>query len=102
MGACNFATSAYGKSARSAFQSAVADACYEYGHGGYTGTIAEKSTFTVVQMPEGMQPFSAEFHAWVDRLTNCEFDDKWGPAGAVLVGKRGDVEEWYFFGWASE
>jgi hypothetical protein len=42
MGACDFYEVAQGKTAREAFQRAVEDAQYESGHGGYTGTIAEK------------------------------------------------------------
>jgi len=34
---------AKGKTAQEAFDAAVAQARHEYGHGGYTGTIAEKS-----------------------------------------------------------
>ena len=43
MGASTFLTRATGKTAREAFASATSDARYEHGHGGYTGTIAEKN-----------------------------------------------------------
>lgn len=42
MGAADFSTIALGKSAADAFNAAVSEAQYEYGHGGYTGSIAEK------------------------------------------------------------
>jgi len=34
--------------ARAAFDGAVEDAKYEHGHGGYTGTIAEKQSFVMI------------------------------------------------------
>lgn len=45
MGACDFETRGFGKTAQDAFNEAVDRARYEHGHGGYTGTIAEKSEF---------------------------------------------------------
>lgn len=45
MGATDFQTYAYGKTAQEAFRAAQEHARYEYGHGGYTGTIAEKRGF---------------------------------------------------------
>ena len=40
MGANEFTTKANGKTAKDAFRIAVEDAKYNYGHAGYTGTIA--------------------------------------------------------------
>lgn len=54
MGADNFDTYGFGKTARDAFNTACRDAAYEHGHGGYTGTIAEKSSFRLVDLPKGM------------------------------------------------
>lgn len=53
MGAANFVTTATGRDAREAFSSAVREAQYEYGHGGYTGTIAEKGSdgFVLLALP---------------------------------------------------
>ena len=42
MGADTFTTSAKGRTAEEAFRAAREDACHWHGHGGYTGTIAEK------------------------------------------------------------
>jgi hypothetical protein len=42
MGATNFSTIAVGKTADDAMKAARADALYWNGHGGYSGTIAEK------------------------------------------------------------
>lgn len=51
MGATNFEVIATGKTAREAFLSAVDEARYWNGHGGYTGTIAEKPGFTEFVVP---------------------------------------------------
>ena len=95
MGGCDFGTKAKGRSAQDAFNTAVEEARYESGHGGYTGTIAEKHTFTLISVPEGQDPV-AFAHGLVDKDDN-RVSDKWGPAGCVKV-KEG---EWYFFGIAS-
>ena len=48
MGADTFVVVAYGRTADEAFGEAVRSAQYESGHGGYTGTIAEKHDFVVI------------------------------------------------------
>lgn len=42
MGGTNFQTVGVGRDVKEAYQNAVREATYEHGHGGYTGTIAEK------------------------------------------------------------
>lgn len=98
MGACEFSATAKGKTARDAFQFARAEAQYESGHGGYTGTIAEKHEFVVV----GSAPTIAEAIKVADAHQD-EVDDKWGPAGCVRVGEPGPdgLTLFYFYGWAS-
>lgn len=105
MGACEFFTTATGKGAQDAFQNAVRDAQYECGHGGYTGTIAEKGSFVIINVPEGKKPWD-----YADELINAgdpRIDDKWGPAGCIQLGapkgaKDDTVGRYLFFGWASE
>ena len=98
MGACTFRTISDGRTAKEAFVEAVREAQYEYGHGGYTGTIAEKSDFVMVATKE---QDDAAAHAYADSLLEMgdpRISDKWGPAGCIpLAG-----EQWLFFGWASE
>jgi hypothetical protein len=48
MGAVQFEDSAFAKSLSEAFSKAVKQACYDHGHSGYTGTIAEKGDYIVV------------------------------------------------------
>jgi hypothetical protein len=51
MGAVTFSDQAYGKTAEQAFALARERAQWEYGHGGYTGTIAEKGGFVLAVLP---------------------------------------------------
>lgn len=95
MGACDFWTKARGSSAKEAFDKATADARYEHGHGGYTGTIAEKDSFVTIEVPPGLDP--QEYAEKLFREGDPRIDDKWGPAGCVHLGG----EDYLFFGWAS-
>lgn len=95
MGACEFFNRAKGKTAQEAFDSAVAAAQWESGHGGYTGTIAEKFSFTTITVPADQDPI--EFANKLLADDDERISDKWGPAGCVKI-KDG---EFYFFGWAS-
>lgn len=97
MGAESFITSARASRVKEAFDAAQAQARYDYGHSGYTGTIAEKPGWVVIQS-EPLDPETAVNLA--QRLINDadpRIDDKWGPAGAVPL----TTGEWLFFGWAS-
>lgn len=51
MGAVTFQTIALGRDAASAFTAAVEHAQYMYGHGGYSGSIAEKSSYVEAVLP---------------------------------------------------
>jgi hypothetical protein len=59
MGAADFMTVGYGKTANEAFDKANAEARWEHGNGGYTGTIAEKGSFVLFDVPEGLSPMQA-------------------------------------------
>jgi hypothetical protein len=87
-------------SVEEAFRHAQDNARYMYGHGGYTGTIAEKPGFV---MRNNGKPVSREkVIAW--GYQDGEDNDKWGPAYCVPVTKEeGDKEigGWFFYGWAS-
>jgi hypothetical protein len=93
MGACTFSTVAKGKTAKEAFRAAIEQAQYDHGHGGYSGTIAEKRSFVVLTVPKGQD---AVEYALSDAALAL-VDDKWGPAGCVALGN----DKWMFFGWAS-
>jgi len=54
MGAAYFEQTVVAKSAGEAFRQAQERARWEDGHGGYTGTIAEKPSFVMLQLPARM------------------------------------------------
>jgi hypothetical protein len=92
MGACDFQTTAKGKTAQEAFDYAVSDAAYERGHGGYTGTIAEKHSFVMYTLKPGQTP--RELVDAFQEDWSGPYEDKWGPAGCVDLGGG----EFLFFG----
>lgn len=96
MGATTFFTEAIGGNAQHAFACAVDDARYDYGHRGYTGTIAEKNSFVMIKVPEGKDPY--DFAHDLIKAKDPRVDDKWGPAGCIELS----ATRFMFFGWASE
>ncbi|MGU3438265.1 hypothetical protein ACNHUS_35300 [Actinomycetes bacterium M1A6_2h] len=99
MGASTFIHAARGESAAAAFSAAREQALYECGHGGYTGTIAEKSGFTVIDPPAD-SPADAQTRC--TELLDADdrrISDKWGPAGCIHL--RG-TDHYLFFGWACQ
>lgn len=85
MGALTFESYAEGTDVDKAFQAAVDQALYDHGHSGYTGTIAEKDSYVIIESTP-LSPEAAEELA--DKLIRDNDDriaDKWGPAGAIAV-----------------
>ncbi|SCG08138.1 hypothetical protein GA0115259_112443 [Streptomyces sp. MnatMP-M17] len=81
MGAYDFITPGSDQDVENAFLGAKEEAAWEFGHGGYTGTIAEKSDFVLVA-DSPMSPAAAEKYA--QHLLESDDErirDKWGPAG---------------------
>lgn len=104
MGAQTFMEHGHGTDVKDAFSNAVDQACYDYGHAGYTGSLAEKDSYVVIPL-EGEATREAAV-----RLANQLMDDddvrisdKWGPAGAIRYfdESRPEEQSWVFFGWAS-
>jgi len=95
MGAEQFGFKWKGKTAKEAFHDAVRQYAHERGHGGYTGTIAEKHEFTMIELPAGADP--GDYAALLMERQDDRVNNKWGPAGCFDLG--GGV--FYFFGWAS-
>lgn len=98
MGAETFTTPSRGhKTAKKAFHDAVEQAQYDHGHAGYSGTIAEKHYYVMIDVPK---EWKGRPYDYADHLLD-EGDDrienKWGPAGCIKVSD----DEWLFFGWAS-
>lgn len=95
MGACDFRVVAKGKTAAEAFETATSEARHEHGHGGYSGTIAEKWSFRMIDVPAGTDP--RQYATDLMDADDPRVSDKWGPAACVNVGDG----QWLFFGWAS-
>jgi hypothetical protein len=96
MGAHTFIQSARGKTAKDAFIDAKQQACWEHGHGGYTGTLAEKYDYVMI----GKADDKNAARKLADELIEAgdhRIDDKWGPAGCIEYGDG----QYLFFGWAS-
>ena len=109
MGAQSFMVNIAGVSTlREAFQQAVSAAQWEHGHGGYTGSIAEKddvrevfppqADWTVTQKTKWASDLLDEVGTSDDlQWINDWINDKWGPAAALRLGP----DSWLFFGCAS-
>ena len=100
MGATTFFTREHGRTAREAFERATGAAQYWHGHGGYSGTIAEKENFTEITIPKGKDPLEFAYNL-IDN-DDPRISDKWGPAGCIDLGKDGNGRMFLFFGWASQ
>ena len=102
MGADEFYVKQSAKTADAAFSILVEKAQHEDGHGGYTGTIAEKSDFRMVEPLAGETPRAcAQRCADDDRHWS---GDKWGPAACIDTGpdpKKPGNRVFVFFGVAS-
>ena len=116
MGASNFVTIGKGKTAQEAFDRLTQEARYYHGHGGYTGTIAEKRSFVEFPRPKGMRKttilklvgalgavsypdaIEAAYPKLPIRRMWDVYDDKWGPALCIALSKG----EYIFGGFASE
>ncbi len=97
MGAQTFTVRESGESPEDAFSAAVEQAQYMYGHAGYTGTIAEKGSFTLIPESEVGDEDPMEFADELINNRDHRINDKWGPAGAIKTGEN----SYLFFGWAS-
>ena len=106
MGAEHFDTTIPNPDPNLAFNMAVEAALWDYGHAGYTGTIAEKTSFVTFTPPEGhsadeaiaaLEAFgNVAAPSWIPSNIVEAYDDKWGPAVAVPYAGG-----WRFIGWAS-
>jgi hypothetical protein len=85
-------------SVQAAFIEAVQQAGWQYGHDGYTGTIAEKDSFVVVGAASSFEAASQAAEKLIEE-GDQRIDDKWGPAGCIEV--TGEEPGYLFFGWAS-
>lgn len=99
--------------AKEAFDSLVSEALHDYGHRGYSGTIAEKNGFELIpretikaKTPEGAEVAVLEpDEQYLSRVHRISDEmDKWGPAACADLGvdpHRPEFRIWFFCGWAS-
>lgn len=102
MGASEFFNSGTGSSVREVFNNLVSEARYENGHGGYTGTIAEKHDYKSASS-EVFESYDAAYDFASEKMSddNHWCQDKWGPAAYLsFKNKKGELS-YLFFGWAS-
>lgn len=92
------------------FQDLSSGARHEYGHGGYTGTIAEKQSCTLIctvaTLQQAQRVVNGLMSSWSDTILYREeataiADDKWGPAGVVRYTDSPTTYGYIFFGYAS-
>jgi len=91
-GGSTFMTVAHGSNAKDAFKKAQQDAISEYemdtgeNYEGYSGSIAEKNRFIMIEVPEGKDPkkYANELLDEDDK----RISDKWGPAGCINPPKE--------------
>jgi hypothetical protein len=74
MGACEFEQIGLGRDVSEAFCRAVDDAQYEYGHGGYSGTLAEKHGCVLFSVPKGWK--AADYAAAAQMYDRREYLDR--------------------------
>lgn len=94
-----------------AFRMAHEQAKHEHGHGGYTGTLAEKNGFVLIARVKSEENARAIAEALIHHGTNGILayrreaidivDDKWGPAGALRYPIDAKHDGVLFFGYAS-
>lgn len=98
MGAQTFFHEMGGDTAGDAFEAAVKQAQWDYGHSGYTGSIAEKPSYVIVTESNCDSEDEAMELAWelIDN-DDTRINDKWGPAGCIPLPDN----RFLFFGWAS-
>ena len=91
-----FFSEARGENARDAFRHAVQEAQYENGHGGYTGTIAEKHNYKMIPCEMTEEAITKKVEECFEN-ENHFVQNKWGPSGCIKVRDGFYI----FFGWAS-
>jgi len=115
MGANDFYDIVFGKTLDEAFRSAVEQALYDYGHAGYTGSIAEKGSVVEIPLKEIGRKDREKYADDLMHNLDPRVSDKWGDAGAIsLKGTKKEKElrernnmqrkkgnYWIFFGSAS-
>lgn len=101
MGAERFDEFGAGADVQKAFDAAHDKALYDYGHRGYTGSLAEKHEFALRN--DGKPVLSTRAVSFADDDLDENDHDKWGPAWAVAVHGEDPtiIIGYHFYGYAS-
>lgn len=102
MGAADFRVVGSGPTMEAAFRAARSEAQFMHGHGGYTGTIAEKDSVALIESGVWEPEQARERAMQLFDASDPRIDSKWGPAGAIEIEPAEGQRRWYFFGWASD
>lgn len=95
MGADQYMNIGKGKTAQVAFDKLVKQAQWEHGHGGFSGTIAEKHSIVLFPRPKGMR--RATVLKAVRDLGSIGFDDDDNPKTATVQAKYPKLDiAWMF------
>ncbi len=101
MGAAGFFDFHPGDDVEVAFREAVKSAQYEFGHAGYTGTIAEKESYLLFEREFSYDTAMHLAETMLSGAGDPRVADKWGPAGAFRVVSGEYGPGFLFFGFAS-
>jgi hypothetical protein len=100
MGAHNFEQPYSAKNMKEAYNGAVADAHYDFGHDPYNGTISTTNGFKDLtsEFRSSGKPLETFIEEKLDVL------EKWGEAGGVCVKEpeKDKLGDYIFFGWAAD
>jgi hypothetical protein len=93
MGANNFENSIEADNIADAFSACVEQAAWDYGHAGYTGTIAEKDSYVEFHLKPGVDPNKA-INVVFKHLDYAAYDidDKYARADQVLPARAAIAE----------
>lgn len=87
MGADSFTAVGLHPDINTAFQQAHEDAVRHYGDRGYTGSLAEKHSYTVITTTPHTREAAYRLAKELIYDDDDRIDDKWGPAGAIPLTK---------------
>ncbi|MGW0897667.1 hypothetical protein ACWD0G_11830 [Streptomyces goshikiensis] len=102
MGAITFFEIVIGDDVDKAFNQIRDEALREHGHGGCSGSIAEKDDYVVIDDVRRSQAHAIGQAMELISANDPRIDDKWGPAGALPLTTPTAQNAWLFFGWAND
>ncbi|MFH8635544.1 hypothetical protein [Streptomyces goshikiensis] len=102
MGAITFFDIVIGDDADKAFNQIRDEALHEHGHGGCSGSIAEKDDYVVIDDVRRSQANALNWARELIAANDPRIDNKWGPAGALPLTTPTAQNGWLFFGWAND